>query len=105
MKKKIKYYKIKPEHVPHVMMLIQNTPPVTFHTDSVLAEELDSAKVLDIWCEPVYEREMIHYEKYINIYPSGRIASHDSQAEANRLAESNRVACIYVKGSFENLLD
>ncbi len=40
-------------------------------------------------------------EKWVNVYPEEMIEIHDTEIGANKYAESNRIACVKVTGTYE----
>ena len=100
--KRIKHYKVKPEHLTDVEDLCCASVEA-FHSESDVRRRLERAKVLNIWCEPVYEKEKVELDLWMNVYQSGATV-YTSRELADRY-DRDRIGLIHIKGSFENLLE
>lgn len=93
MERKITHYVVKPEHQRHLCRLLCLINPeegelgrIDVTNDASLIRILTEAKVLDLWCTPVYEKEKVT-GWYIVLVSGNMVGPFTSKDAANSLPD------------------
>lgn len=101
MERKITHYVVKPEHREHLRMILGLKQ---LCTDSVVLETeiklLTEAKVLDLWCTPVYEKPRV--KGWYNVRETGTLLGpYNSKEESYWTEERMIIGKIFIDQEIE----